>query len=54
MLSRQMLAAIRDRAARSGFGELMLFAAERTLAQLGPGWRDDGFRQEVWVRRVRA
>jgi predicted N-acetyltransferase YhbS len=51
-LSRQMVAAIRDRGARSGFGELMFFAAERTLPQLGPGWRDDGFRQEVWVRRL--
>jgi hypothetical protein len=30
----------------------MFFAAERTLPQLGPGWRDDGFRQEVWVRRL--
>jgi predicted N-acetyltransferase YhbS len=53
-LSRQMVAAIRDRGAQSGFGELMFFAAERTLAQLGPGWRDDGFRQEVWVKRLRT
>jgi GNAT superfamily N-acetyltransferase len=52
-LSRQMVAAIRDRAARSGFRELMFFAAEGTLPQLGLEWRDDGFRQDVWVRRLK-
>jgi GNAT superfamily N-acetyltransferase len=51
-LTRQLVAAIRDRAARSGFTELMCFAAERTLPQLGVGWRDDGFKQQVWVRRL--
>jgi hypothetical protein len=49
-VSRQLLAAIRDRAARSGFGELMFFCAENTLPQLGPGWRDDGFKQHLWIR----
>ncbi|MCC7361511.1 MAG: GNAT family N-acetyltransferase [Anaerolineales bacterium] len=47
-LSRQLMAAIRDRAARSGFTELMCFAAESTLPALGPGWRDDGYKQHVW------
>jgi len=52
-LSRQLLAAIRDRAARSGFTELMCFAAEPTLAALGPGWRDDGYKQQMWRQEVR-
>ncbi|MCC6189315.1 MAG: GNAT family N-acetyltransferase [Anaerolineales bacterium] len=49
-VSRQLLAAVRDRAARSGFEALMFFTAESALAQLGPGWRDDGFKQQVWVQ----
>ncbi len=49
-ISRQLLAALRDRAARSGFTELMCFAAEATLAALGPGWRDDGYKQNVWIQ----
>lgn len=49
-LSRQLLAAIRDRAARSGFAELMFFMAEASLPLLGRGWQDDGYKQQVWLK----
>jgi GNAT superfamily N-acetyltransferase len=51
-LSRQLLAAVRDRAARSGFSELKLFVKESSMPLLGPGWRDDGYKQQVWVRAL--
>ena len=49
-LSRQLLAAVRDRAARSGFIELKLMMNESTLPLLGHGWRDDGYKQQLWRR----
>lgn len=49
-LTRQMVAAIRDRAARAGLREVLCFAAERTLPALGPGWHDDGYKQQVWIK----
>lgn len=52
-LSRQLLAAVRDRAARAGLRELKLFVNERALPALGHGWRDDGYKQQVYVRALR-
>jgi GNAT superfamily N-acetyltransferase len=49
-LSRQMMRAVRDRAARSGFRSLHLLVSETTLAQLEPGWHADGYKQELWRR----
>jgi GNAT superfamily N-acetyltransferase len=49
-LPRQLLAAIRDRAAREGFTELMFFVPERALPALPPGWRDDGYQQHLWLK----
>jgi GNAT superfamily N-acetyltransferase len=49
-LTRQMVAAIRDRAARAGLREVLCFAAERTLPALGPGWHDDGYKQQAWIK----
>lgn len=54
LLSRQLLAAVRDRAARSGFSELKLFVNESALPALGRGWRDDGYKQQVWLRELNA
>jgi GNAT superfamily N-acetyltransferase len=53
-LARQLLAAVRDRAARSGFSELKLFVNESTLPALGRGWRDDGYKQQVYLRDLKA
>ncbi len=52
-LPRQLIAAIRDRAARAGLAELLFFAAERTLPALPPGWHDDGYRQHVWLKPLK-
>jgi GNAT superfamily N-acetyltransferase len=49
-LTRQHLAAIRDRAAHSGFRELLWFVAESTLPALGAPWETDGYKQQVWVK----
>jgi GNAT superfamily N-acetyltransferase len=53
-LARQLLAAVRDRAARSGFSELKLFVNESALPALGRGWRDDGYKQQVYLRALKA
>jgi GNAT superfamily N-acetyltransferase len=52
-LPRQLLAAIRDRAASAGLAELLFFAAERTLPALPPGWHDDGYRQHVFLKPLK-
>ena len=51
-LTRQLLAAVRDRAARSGFSELKFFVMESQLPALGRGWRDDGYKQQLWRRVI--
>lgn len=53
-LSRQLLSAIRDQAAQAGFRELMGFVAEAALPQLGLDWRDDGYKQQVWLKKLTA
>jgi len=51
-LSRQLVSAIRDQAAQAGFRELMAFVAEAALPQLGTDWRDDGYKQQVWLKKL--
>jgi GNAT superfamily N-acetyltransferase len=51
-VSRQLLSAVRDRAAQAGFRELMFFVAEAALPELGAGWRDDGYKQQVWLKNL--
>ena len=51
-LSRQVVAAIRDLGAKAGFHELMFFVPESALPQLGAGWRDDGYKQRVWMKSL--
>jgi GNAT superfamily N-acetyltransferase len=51
-LTRQLLAAVHDLAARAGFRELMFFVAENALPQLGRVWRDDGYKQQIWLKRL--
>jgi len=53
-LSRQLLSAIRDQGAQAGFRELMFFVAEAALPQLGADWRDDGYKQQVWTKTLKA
>jgi hypothetical protein len=53
-LSRQLLSAIRDQASQAGFRELMFFVAEAALPQLGVDWRDDGYKQQVWLKKLPA
>jgi GNAT superfamily N-acetyltransferase len=53
-LSRQLLSAIRDQAAQAGFHELMFFVAEAALSQLGTDWHDDGYKQQVWLKKLAA
>ena len=52
-LSRQLLAAVRDRAARAGFSELKLLINEAQLPLLGHGWRDDGYKQQLYLRMLK-
>jgi GNAT superfamily N-acetyltransferase len=52
VVSRQLLSAIRDRGKQAGFRELMFFVAESALPQLGVGWRDDGYQQQVWIKQL--
>jgi hypothetical protein len=35
-----------------GFTELHFLMAEAGLAQLGSDWRDDGYKQPVWMKRL--
>lgn len=55
-LSRQLLAAIRDRAAQSGFAELacLLSDAKRQLTLINVDWRADpeGYEQQVWLKKL--
>jgi GNAT superfamily N-acetyltransferase len=51
-LTRQLLAAVRDRAARSGFVELACLMSEAQLASLDVDWRDDEYEQQVWWMTV--
>jgi hypothetical protein len=51
-LSRQLLAAIRDRAARSGFTGLLAFVRQEQLAALPQGWEAEGYRQHLWVKAL--
>ena len=53
-LSRQLVQAIRDRGAQMGFAELHFLVTEAGLAQLGGDWRDDGYKQPVWMKQLRA
>jgi len=50
-LTRQLLAAVRDRAARSGFVELSCFMHDQQTPWLGPDARDDDYSQQVWLKR---
>jgi len=50
-LTRQLLAAMRDRAARSGFFELSCFMHDQQTPWLGPDARDDDYSQQVWLKR---
>jgi hypothetical protein len=52
-LSRQLLAAVRDRGARAGFSELKLLMNEAQLPLLGHGWRDDGYKQQLFLRKLK-
>ena len=51
-LTRQLLSAVRDQATQAGFRELMFFVAEATLPQLGADWHDDGYKQQVWLKKL--
>jgi GNAT superfamily N-acetyltransferase len=53
-LTRQLLAAIRDRAARSGFVELACFMHDQQIPWLGPEARDDDYTQDVWLKSLHA
>jgi hypothetical protein len=44
-----MWAAIRDRAARSGFSELACLVSDASLAAWSLDWRDDDYEQQVWL-----
>jgi GNAT superfamily N-acetyltransferase len=52
-LSRQLIGAIRDRGAQMGFQELHFLVEEAALAQLGSDWRDDGYKQPVWIKPLK-
>ncbi|MEO6626899.1 MAG: GNAT family N-acetyltransferase [Burkholderiaceae bacterium] len=54
VISRQLVQAIRDRGAQMGFRELHFLVTEAGLAQLGADWRDDGYKQPVWMKRLAA
>ena len=49
-LSRQLLAAMRDRAARSGFTQLACFMSETHLPTLGQEQNDDDYEQALWLK----
>jgi GNAT superfamily N-acetyltransferase len=51
-LPRQLVAAIGTLGAQAGFRELMFFVRESALPQLGRDWRDDGYKQQVWLKRL--
>jgi GNAT superfamily N-acetyltransferase len=51
-LTRQWLAAVRDRAARSGFEELACLVSEAQLATWEVDWREDDYEQKVWVMNL--
>ena len=51
-ISRQLLGAIRDRGSQAGFAELKFFVSEASLPQLGLDWRDDGYKQHVWLKNL--
>jgi GNAT superfamily N-acetyltransferase len=50
--SRQLLAALRDRAARSGFIHLACFMEATQLAALGNEQTDDAYEQSVWLKTL--
>lgn len=49
-LTRQLLAAIRDRAARSGFSELACLMSETQLAIVDLEGRDAEYEQQLWLK----
>jgi predicted N-acetyltransferase YhbS len=51
-VNRQVIAAIRDLGARAGFQGLLCFVAESTLPLLGPEAQADGYKQQVWMKRL--
>jgi len=48
-LTRQLMAAVQDRAARSGFDELACLVSEAQLATWEVNWRDDDYEQQIWL-----
>lgn len=52
VLTRQHIAAVRDRAAKSGFRELLWFAPESALLNLGSSGVVDGYKQTVWLKNL--
>jgi GNAT superfamily N-acetyltransferase len=51
-LLRQQVAAARDLAARLAFNGLLCFVAESSLPLLGRDMEMDGYKQEVWLKRL--
>ncbi len=51
-LTRQLLAAVCDQAARSGFSELACLLSEAHLATLEVEWREDDYEQQVWLKEL--
>lgn len=49
-LTRQWLAAVRDRAARSEFRALACLVSDAQLATWTFEWRDDDYEQQVWLK----
>ncbi len=52
VLLRQQVAAARDLASRLAFNGLLCFVAEESLPLLGRDLETDGYRQEVWLKRL--
>lgn len=48
-LTRQLMAAVRDRAARAGFSDLACLVSEAQLATWAVDWRADDYDQHVWL-----
>jgi hypothetical protein len=51
-LIRQLLAAIRDRAARSGFAEIACFMDKAHRPWVGPEAKEDGYDHQLWLKRL--
>jgi hypothetical protein len=51
-LARQHAAAVRDLAARQGLAGVLCFVAEASLPLLGRDAETDGYKQQVWLKRL--